>query len=409
VKPGQTIELRFAWWGSQDRHDRTIKAIQLFEQKNPGYKMSYEFAGFQDHLTKMTTQATGGNLPDLMQQDYAWISQWVGNGLLKSMDDYVASNVINLSTAPKNAVDGGRIDGKLYALNLGSNSQTMVLDTAAFEKAGVPLPDMKWTWDDFEKTVMTLHDKLGYYGAGPTLSDQQLWKSLYLGYGKWGFSQDGKALGYDDDKPLTEYFKMLLRLQEAQAIPSVQDEITQWRTASVEARPIVSSKAAIDYMWSNQIVAVWTAAGADRKLKLHPLPRPKDGTQGENYYKPSQFISITTQSKNPDHAAKFVDFITNDIDANKILLGERGVPIAQPVLEAIKPLSTPAQVEVIDYMTRIAKDVAPLPPPDPAAQPKLIDNIYNPQLVDPVLLGKIKPEDAVAQYRKDATALLQSS
>ena len=90
-KPGQNVELRFAWWGSQDRHDRTIKAIQLFEQKNPGFKMSYEFAGFQDHLTKMTTQATGGNLPDLMQQDYAWISQWVGNGLLRAMDDYVAS------------------------------------------------------------------------------------------------------------------------------------------------------------------------------------------------------------------------------------------------------------------------------------------------------------------------------
>src|SRR5690348_12898948 len=25
--------LRIIWWGSQDRHDRTIKAIQLFEQQ----------------------------------------------------------------------------------------------------------------------------------------------------------------------------------------------------------------------------------------------------------------------------------------------------------------------------------------------------------------------------------------
>jgi multiple sugar transport system substrate-binding protein len=408
AKPGEAVELRFAWWGSQDRHDRTIKAIQLYQQKHPGTTISYEFAGFQDYFTKMTTQATGQNLPDLMQQDYATLSQWVSNGLLRAMDDYVGDNTINLTTVQKNAVDGGRIDGKLYALNLGSNSQTMVLDTAAFEQAGVQPPDLKWTWNDFEKTVMDLHQKLNIYGAGPTLSDQQLWKSLYLGYGKWGFSQDGKSLGYDDDKPLIEYFKMLLRLQEASAIPSVQDEITQWRTASVEARPIVSKKAAIDYMWSNQIVAVWTAAGADRKLRLHSLPRPQGGSS-ENYYKPSQFISITSQSKHPKEAAMFVDFITNDVDANKILLGERGVPIAPAVLEAIKPLSTPAQVEVIDYMTRLQADIAPLPPPDPAAQPKLIDNIYMPQLVDPVLLGKAKPEDAVAQFRKDANALLQSS
>jgi multiple sugar transport system substrate-binding protein len=408
AKPTGPVTLRFAWWGSQDRHDRTIKAIQMYQDKNPGVTVNYEFAGFQDHLTKMTTQATGGNLPDLMQQDYAWISQWVGNKLLAPMDEYVTDKTIDLSAVQAKTIDGGKIDGKLYALNLGSNSQCMVIDTAAFEKAGVPLPAANWTWPDFEKTVMDLHQKLGYYGAGANLGDQQLWKSLYLGLGKWGFSKDGKALGYDDDQPLVEYFKMLLRLQDAQAIPNVQDEIAQWRTASVEALPIVPGKSAIESMWSNQLVAVWTAAGADRKFKLAPLPRPQGGSS-ENYFKPSQFISITTQSKQPKEAAKFVNFITNDIDANKILLGERGVPIAPAVLEAIKPLSTPSQVEVLDYMSRIEKDVAPLPPPDPAAQPKLIDNIYNPQLRDPVLLGKAKPEDAVAQYRKDATELLKTS
>jgi multiple sugar transport system substrate-binding protein len=281
-KPAQgAVELRFAWWGSQDRHDRTIKAIQLFQQKNPNITMSYEFAGFQDYFTKMTTQASGGNLPDLMQQDYAYVSQWVSNNLLVDLDDFVNNKTIDLSTTAKNTVDGGRIDGKLYAVNLGSNSQCMVLDTAAFEKAGVQLPSDTWTWQDFEKTVTDLHGKLGYYGAGPALSDIQLWKSLYLGYGKWGFSKDGKALGYDDDQPFVDYLKMLLRLQDAQAIPNDQDEIAQWRTASIEARPIVQSKSAIDYMWSNQLVAVWTAAGADRKLKLAPLPRPQGG-QPEN-------------------------------------------------------------------------------------------------------------------------------
>jgi multiple sugar transport system substrate-binding protein len=408
AKPSQAVELRFAWWGSQDRHDRTIKAIQIFQEKNPGITLSYEFAGFQDYFTKMSTQASGGNLPDLMQQDYAFVSQWVKNGLLRPLDDFVGDKTINLEGTVPNTVDGGRIDGKLYALNLGSNSQTMVLDAAAFEKAGVALPASNWTWDDFEKIVLELHGKLGIYGAGPSLSDIQLWKSLYLGHGQWAFSPDGKALGYTDDQPFVNYLNMLLRLQEAKAIPHIQDEIAQWRTASVEARPIVPGKAAIDYMWSNQLVAVWTAAGADRKLKLQTLPRPQGG-QPENYFKPSQFISITSQSKYPKESAMFVDFITNDLDANKILLGERGVPIAPKVQEVVKSLSTPAQIEVLDYMTRLEKDTSPLPPPDPPAQSKLNDNVYLPQLIDPVFLGRIKPEEAVANFRKDATALLQSS
>src|SRR5690242_19552295 len=64
------VELRFAWWGSQDRHNRTIKAIVLFQQMHPNISITYEFAGFTDYFTKMATYATGGNLPDLMQQDY---------------------------------------------------------------------------------------------------------------------------------------------------------------------------------------------------------------------------------------------------------------------------------------------------------------------------------------------------
>ena len=40
----------------------------------------------------------------------------------------------------------------------------------------------------------------------------------------------------------------------------------------------------------------------------YDLPRPKGG-QAENYLKPSQFISITSQSKHPKEAAMFIDFM----------------------------------------------------------------------------------------------------
>jgi multiple sugar transport system substrate-binding protein len=136
------------------------------------------------------------------------------------------------------------------------------------------------------------------------------------------------------------------------------------------------------------------------------LPRPKDGTQAENYPKPSQFISITKNTKHPKEAAMFIDFITNDVEANKILLGERGVPISPKVADAIKPLLTPAQVETLDYLGIVAKEASPLPPPDPAAQTSLDNNVFKPQLIDPVLLKQTPPETAVAQFRKDATALL---
>lgn len=406
---GEKIELRFAWWGSQDRHNRTIRAIELFQQLHPNITITYEFAGFTDYFTKMSTYATGGNLPDLMQQDYATITEWTKNGLLMPLDNFVNDNTINLKDVPKASTDGGRIDGKLIAINLGNNSQAMMLDVDAFQKAGIPLPDPSWTWDDFEKVATDLHSKLGIFGSGPNLDDIQMWKSLYLGYGQWGFSTDGKALGYSNDQPMVDYLKMLMRLQDAGVITDQQEEIASYRAGNVEALPIVSGKAATQFLWSNQLVAAWTAAGENRHFKLTMLPRPKDGGKPENYLKPSQFISITKDSKHPKEAAMFIDFVTNNVDANKILLGERGVPISPAVQEAIKPLLTPAQVETQNYVSYVEKNASPLPPPDPAAQTNLANNIYLPQLVDPVLLKQTPPESAVAQYRKDATALLASS
>src|SRR5262245_60888995 len=65
--PAQPVNLRLAWWGSQDRHDRTIKVIKLFEQTYPNITITYEFAGFQDYWVKMNTQAAGKSLPDVIQ------------------------------------------------------------------------------------------------------------------------------------------------------------------------------------------------------------------------------------------------------------------------------------------------------------------------------------------------------
>src|SRR5215467_12877848 len=80
---GETIQFRMAWWGSQDRHDRTIKVLDLFKKDNPNVNITYEFSAFNDYWTKLTTQAAGGNLPCLIQQDYQKIGEWVSRDLLR--------------------------------------------------------------------------------------------------------------------------------------------------------------------------------------------------------------------------------------------------------------------------------------------------------------------------------------
>jgi ABC-type glycerol-3-phosphate transport system substrate-binding protein len=404
---GAPVDLRVAWWGSQDRHNRTIKAIELFQKKYPNIKVTYEFAGWSDYWTKMTTQAAGRNLPDVMQQDYAYITEWTSRGLIAPLDDYVKSGTIDVRDVSEVALKGGIVNGKLVAVNLGSNSQCWLLDVDAFKKANVDLPPANWTWADFEKISLALQQKLGIWGMGSGIWENQIWGALYLSAGQWRYTADGSKIGYESDKPLIDHFNMLLRLQKAGAMTPRADELATFNmSTSVETAPVVSRKAAMAYFWSNQVVAVWKAAGGDeRNFVLHPLPRLSGG-KSSNFIKPSQFFSVTTQAKQPKEAAMFIDFITNSIEANEALLAERGVPIASKVQKALLPKLGRAQAEMFAYLERVSKDVQPIPPPDPPGHAEIVKNVYDPQVVDPVAYGRLAPDKAAALLRDEANAIL---
>jgi len=399
-----TIELHITWWGSQTRTDKTIAAIGLFEAAHPNIKVTYEYANFTDYWVLLGTKAASNSLPDLMQHDYAYLSEWATRGQLLALDDLIASGAINVSDVAQSVLDSGKIDGKTYGLSLGSNSQAFILDVDAFERAGMDLPSPAWTWQEFEDTVMKLHDKLGIWGFGTLLADEALWKSLQIGHGRWAFNADGTALGYEDDQPMIDHLNMILRLQEAGAIPTF-DEETELDTAGVEGSPLVTGKSAMQYQWSNQVVAVATAAGPDRHFKLWHLPRPEGG-QSENYLKPSMFFSIPATAKYPQEAAMFIDFVTNSLEANDILAAERGVPISAAVRDYLRPSLSPIMQETFDFLVRVEADSSPVPPPDPTGYLDIRTNVYDPQFIEPVVYGEMTPEEGVEFFREEANRIL---
>lgn len=403
---GGFVDLRFAWWGSQNRHDRTSRAIQLYMQQNPDIRVVFEYGGWTDYWTRMQTQAAGGSLPDLMQQDYMTLKEWVDNDLLYSLDEFVGSGVLDLTDVSDLALAGGYLDGKLYAISAGMNSNTIVLDTDMFEQAGVDLPAQDWSFADFEQTCLDLHEALDIWGMGRTLTEmEQVVKALYLGYGQWFYSDDGKSLGWTDDQPLTDYFNMVLRLQEAGAMPTREEESARGG-GSVENDPIVTGEAATTYIWSNQLTALRAAAGEERNFALNHLPRPEGG-KPLNYPRPAMFFSVTAHAKNPQEAARFLNWLTNSVEANEILMADRGVPISAGVREGLKSHLDAAQVEMFDYLARVVADGSPVPPPDPAKRREVYD-YYESEVRDQILYGLVTPEEAVPAFREVANEILAS-
>ena len=406
---GAPVELRVAWWGSQDRHNRTIKAIELFQKKYPNIKVTYEFAGWGDYWTKMTTQAAGRNLPDVMQQDYAYITEWTSRGLLAPLDDYVKSGD-DRHAGRRGGGPQGR-HGRTASCSASTSDPTPSAGCSTWtpsRRRASPLPASELDVGRLREDRPGAPGRSsGIWGMGSQTWDNQIWGALYLSAGQWRYAADGSRLGYESDKPLVDHFNMLLRLQKANALVPRADELASYnQETSVEMTPIVSRKAAMAYFWSNQIVAVWKAAGGDeRNLVLHPLPRVPGG-KSANFLKPSQFFSVTTQAKQPKEAAMFIDFFTNSIEANEVLLAERGVPISSKVQKALMPKLGRSQAEMFAYLERVSKDVQPIPPPDPPGHTEIVKNVFDPQVVDPVAYGQLDPDKGAALLRQEANAIL---
>lgn len=398
----QQITLRISWWGSQDRHNRTLKVIELFQKAYPNIKLVPEYTGWSEYFTKLTTQVAGGNPPDIIQHDHAYLRGWVDKGLLLPLDDLVADGTINLKDVAKPIVDSGRLYGKLYAINLGNNSQAFAIDVELFKKVNIPLPPTFWTWDDFKRIARLIHKRLGIYGAAESLYDHQIFRVWTIEHGGYLFSEDGKSLGYEDDNVYASFFKMWLELQDEGVIPSREFEVARG-SVSPENRLIVTQKAAMQFTWSNQLVAMYTATkGRPMKLYMIPLLGKKSG----NFLKPSMFFTISSKTKYPKEAAEFINFFINNIEAGKILMAERGVPVSKKVQAALKPILTPAEKEMFDFLTKVEKFGAPTPAPDPERWQEIYNNVYM-TLVDQIMYKKITPEQGAKTFREQATAILR--
>lgn len=400
---GEQIELRMAWWGSQARHDRTLKVIDLFQQEHPNIKITSEYGNFDDHWTKLATQASGGNLPDIIQQDYSKIEEWVSRGQLLALDSFVQAGQLDLSSVTEEQLSGGKIDGKLYGVNLGTNALTVLYDPALFEQAGVAVPNADWTWTDFEQAANQIHEKLGIYGV-EGFYNAEFFKLWLKEHGEWIYNEDGTGLGYDDDKLAADFFQVLLDMQESGAMPSREFDASRG-VVGLEDSLIVSKQAAMLMLWSNQTAAIATAT-PDRDLALTQTPSIQSGVEGI-YLKPSMFFSIAASSQHPAEAAMFVDYFLTSEAANEVLAAERGVPIVPAVREALQPSLPPIQQKIFDYISQVEKTAAPIDPPDPATHGKLISDVYNP-LIDQLLYKQITPQEAATQFREQAGAILAS-
>lgn len=396
------VNLTFTWWGNQTRNERTQAALDLYSEQNPGVTFDPQFAEWNDYWDKLATAAAGHSLPDIVQMDYSYLEQYVSNGLLVDLTPYIEDGTINVDNVDEGILNSGKVGDGIYALCNGVNVPALLYNKTLLDEAGITIKD-NMTMDEFIAVCKEVYEKTGYktniaYGSDAYIDyfcrayDEIIYESDSIGASQetldafYSLYEDGIDEGWLLD-------------------PSVFAEVT---VGSVEQDPMVYGSSPETMSWcffaySNQLTA--TKSAAPEGMEIGMTTWPSADPAKSDFLKPSQFFAITVDSKNPAEAAKVLDFITNSVECNNILLGERGVPISSEVSNAISESMSEDDRNIITFINEVVTpNSSTISPPAPTAASEAYN--LNRNLVEKVCYGELTAAEAAQQMYEEGNEIM---
>lgn len=385
------------WWGSQTRHDLTNQVIELYEKRNPHVKIEAEFTSFDGYWEKLAAMVSGNNMPDVLQMNFGeYLTQYAEKDVLLDLNEVINAGLLDVSKVSESILESGVVNGKNLGIALGMNALTVIYDEEMLKKANAKLPSENWTWDDWKQIAEAVKNA-GYDYGTQTLDIGNIFEYYARQHGQKLFNDTADGLGFEDEL-LAEFLTMLLEQQKKGTYPTL-DVASQHQ--AVEDQLIVHGKAPFDFRWSNQVVALTKAA--NRPLKLAPLPGP-DIDKGL-YLKPALFFSIAKDTKHKEEAAKFIDFFINDLEANKILNGERGVPVVSTIREELAKNLDEVNQMIYDYIDWVAEHSSPIDSNYPPGSSEVLDALKS--IHEQVMYEQLSPADGAKEFRKQAEDIIK--
>ncbi|MBD0384773.1 ABC transporter substrate-binding protein [Paenibacillus sedimenti] len=381
------VKLRIAWWGSQERHDATQKAIALYSQKNPNVTFESEFSGWDGYFDKLGVQFSAKNAPDIIQMDAAYLNEYVGRNLLADL------NSVNVADIDKSLIESGKVGGKLYAMPLGSAAFGMTVDKSVVDKLGLKVPDFGWTWDDYYKFGQEAKAKLGKdkYVFVDQSGDLYDYTAYQLSMGKGQVFTDNK-LTIDKDTWIG-YMKKQDELRKAGIVTPPNMTVTD-KELDPKLDSVVNGNALARHIFSASVGAI-NGLKPD-SYSFTSLPK---AVQTGGWLKPGMFWSVNASSKQQEEAKKFVDWFINDLEAAKVLGLSRGIPGNSKVVAALSPNFSASDKTSQEFINKVAPDAQKF-----VAEPQGWGNFKKDYktIVEKIMFSKSTPEQAYEELMKKA-------
>lgn len=390
------VEIRFTWWGGDSRHEVTNAAIDEFEAENPNITVVRDFGGFDGYLDKVTTQYAGKNSPDVIQLYNDVLREFSSRGQLFDLNEAVEAGNLSLDGWPQDVIDMNTIDGSLNALTFGVSTHAFVFDEVKSAELGVDIPEPGYTWDDLADyaTAITAASGGSTYGVTDLSQGYQVFEVWAKQQGEEFLDADGLAFSQDTLEDFWQYWADL----RASGGATTPDITTEYFGTPYDA--VIAGVATSTFMFANQYAGV--QASMPNTLAIDRMPSEADDPG--QYLRAAMNLTVSSQSKHPQEAAKLVDFLLNSEAANELLGIDRGLPTNANVVAAATGNvdEITAKANAIIESVRENGSPAPVPAPTGAAA---VNTLFQ-EFAQQVQFGQKSVEDAAAEFIAQASSEL---
>jgi oligogalacturonide transport system substrate-binding protein len=404
----QETTLRFSWWGGGARHEATLKAIAAFEAKNPGVKIKAEYMGFAGYLERLSTQIAGGSEPDIMQINWAWLTQFSKSGEgfydLNKQKSLIALNQFadaDLATGMKN--------GKLNALPVSYTARVMVWNRAAYERVGLAMPT---TWEQLLAAGPVFQQKAGdkAYAIDGELYDMLLLSHAYV-YQKHGTPYVSPTAPKVAMSPaaLLEWMQLYKKFTSNHVgVPlPLRASLGGAEKPTEQQQDWVVGNWAGNYTWDSVLGLRASTLNKDQKLDIGEFLTLPNAKNSGMFGRPSLMFAVGKKTKHPEMAAKFLSFVLTDPEASAILGLSRGVPSADSQFRALVRTDALKGNELKAYLQiKKQKDAGKIELPSPLFENARFQKFMR-EVFETVAYGKATEAEAAKRLLEEGNALLQ--
>ncbi len=393
--------LRFSWWGGDDRHQATLEAIDLWNQRNPEIEIIPEYGGWDGWTEKVSAQLSGGTEPDIMQINYDWLISFSADG--KGFYDLGnLSEQLDLSQFSEEVLDFGKVNGIQNAVTVSVSGRGLFYNSETYRRIGAEYPETwselidlgkKFSTEDIYPLDLDIQSGGTAWYLAVVYVQQQTGRDFLSLDGELGFSEEDIAAAL-------EFYK---HLENSHVIRRIDVRTDEDGTAALYQSPeFIDGRVAGVLEWGSS-VGKYEMSLDKGVLEAGPLLSDNSGNNSGWMIKPSLMYAVSRNTQYPDEAAAFMNFLLNDGDAAEILGTTRGIPASRAAegrLEESGKLTGLAQendtlLEQIDTVTI-----------SPYMELTQMKEFYN-TAIERVSYGEATVEEAAAEMYASITEYLE--